>query len=284
MGVVRDRLDMILEDVRKSLSGNDNYGLLKYLDHADKRFSVVEDPNPDNYDAPTAYYADKDKIYVALSLLSKTYMISTNRGKYRKIPLPKEDREKFDRTWKEEARAAIMHEVAHRINHISGIFNNVDSNQLSKSTKALDSEHNISFVLLSLELGGGLSNYMYSDSTEGLNSFGHVMTYSEKMLKSHDIVNDFLAESLKRNRREKYNGNYIHLVDFRESGLDYNHLIKELRKNISERFNFVDPDRGNGIMFISDDDGVLLDYGGKFYVSKLSYENGKLSVVHREIV
>ncbi len=282
MGVVQKRLEIILNDIKESLTKNDQYKLLQYMDCIEEKFFIEANPRLEEDGTPAAYYPGKDKIYVALPLLTKTFTVSMEKGGYKRIPLPREEREYFDRTWKINAGGSIAHEIAHMINQKSGLMGWVNSMDILKSTAVLDNEHNLSFVLLSLELGGRLSTYLYSKNVNRLIDFGHAVKYSDKLIKSANFVEDFLLEFLNNGKERNYSEN-TQLVDFRGSGIDYKTLAKGLAKERSKKLGIGNPGRRNGIMFISDDKGVLLDYGGRFYACNLKYNKDHISIDYSEI-
>ncbi len=280
MGAVRDRLDSILTDFGAFLEKNDRYGLSKYADISAERFLIVDKADPEN-DAAAAYVRDRDEIHIPRSMLSKTLLAGAKKGnKLYRIPLDKEDREEFEREWRGIAKMNIMHEIAHRVGEKSGLLREGMNDPITASTHVLDREHSLPFVLLSLEFGGRLSNYVYLKEEERIADL-HI-DYEGSSKPSERIYQLFKTLSEDWSGERSASDNLL-LLDLRGLHMDYPALVKELSNEKFKNFGLDNIGRKNGIMFVSDDDGVLVSYMGKFYVSKLAYNNGVLSVVHREI-
>lgn len=263
---VRDTLDKILGDFIDSLKVNDKYGLLAHSDIKSEDFIIIEKNK-----SHIAYWVpEENKFYITRGILKKTYSVASGKSnKHIEVPLPREDVIKVE----ENARKLIMHEIAHKINSTSGLFERSCADPIIAATCSLDVDHGLSFALLSREVGGYLPTTVYSDGK--LEDFPMFSEMKERSSKSKLIDEVYTELSNRKNGNEP-----ITLINLSGSGLSYEHIARELRnRNKGDLINF-----GNeGVMLVSDDEGILVKYRDSFYISKLSYNNGILGIQHYKI-
>lgn len=263
---VRETLDKIIDDFVGYLKNNDKYSLLAYSNIKSEDFIIIE-----NNGSHLAYWVpEEDKFYITRGMLKKTYLAaSKKRGKYTEIPLSREDMINVE----ENARKLIMHEIAHKINRTSGLFDCSRADPITASTCSLDTDHGLSFALLSREIGGYLPTTVYSNNRlEDFPIFSEVKEWTNK----NKLIDKVYAElSCRKNGKEP-----ITLVNLNGSGLSYSYIARELTNRNGGSLK----DFGNeGVMLLSDDDGILVKYNDSFYVSKISFNNGVLGIKHGRI-
>jgi len=241
----KEKLEKILNELNEEMNSSfETSKLLEYMDFDPKRF--VFKSEKENYKAIASYDPEKDKFYLLKELFSPG-------------PLAKEQRVQN----KEDEKALIMHEEAHRAVIKSGLQEKYSNDPIISSTFYLDKYHSLPFVLTALKFNGEISNYFKSYVNNSLLGFGNTFRSSSQLVKYLQTKDaDSIIESL-------------YLLDLTDS--------KESAEEIVAKLYYSGLKFGDGTMFAINNNEVLVSFKNEFYAAGLNDTKNHVSINYKKI-
>jgi len=252
----KEKLEKILNELNEEMNSSfETSKLLEYMDFHPKRFLFKS--KKENYNALASYNPKKDEFYLLKELFSPG-------------PLAKEQRVQN----KEDEKALIMHEEAHRAVIKSGLldkYNNdpIISSTLYKiyfdpiigSTFHVGKAHSLPFVLTALKFNGRISNYSYVNKE--LVDFVDTFRSSSQLVKYLQTKDaDSIIESL-------------YLLNLTDS--------KESAEEIVAKLYYSGLKFGDGTMFAINNNEVLVYFKNEFYAAGLNDTKNHVSINYKKI-